>query len=133
MCFLLLPLTWKIVSVWAFRFSRDGIAEVIARTLTATPPRYSTIKELDRKIREFYVTPDTLDLIRGGPGVDPQSVPLSASMLAYMLSTLQDVSKLSPLPDTVALRAEQKKNFECCCFFIATSLSRPSSKIPMTR
>jgi hypothetical protein len=69
------------------------MAEIVARTLTATPPRYSAIKDLDRKIREFAVSPEALDLIRGGPGVDPLSVPLSASMLAFLLSVIEDISK----------------------------------------
>ena len=109
------------------------MADVVARTLTATSPRYSIIKDLDRKIHEFSVSPETVDLIRGGPGVDPASVPLPISMMAFLVMTIQDTSKLL-LPDTIALRAKQKKkNFESCYFFIATSLSRPSSKTPMTR
>lgn len=107
------------------------MADVVARTLTATSPRYSIIKDLDRKIHEFSVSPETVDLIRGGPGVDPASVPLPISMMAFLVMTIQDTSKLL-LPDTIALRAKQK-NFESCCFFIAISLSRPSSKTPMTR
>jgi len=84
------------------------MAEIIARTLTATPPRYSTIKELDRKIREISFPPEVLDAIRGGPGVDPLSVPLPASMEAFTLSTLPDASKSSSLPDTTILRAKRK-------------------------
>jgi hypothetical protein len=72
------------------------MADIIARTLTATPPRYSIIKELDRKIHEFSVSPETVDLVRGGPGVDPLSVPLPASMMAFLLATLHDVSKYCP-------------------------------------
>ncbi len=77
-----------------FRFGFEGIAEIIARTLTATPPRYSTIKELDRKVHEFRITSETLQAIRGGPGVDPRSVPVPASMIAFMLSNVQDVGEL---------------------------------------
>lgn len=81
------------VSVWGFRFGCECMAEVVARTLSATSPRYSTIKDLDRKIREFSISPEALDAIRGGPGVDPLSVPLSASMMAFLLGTLQEISK----------------------------------------
>lgn len=84
------------------------MADVVARTLTATSPRYSIIKDLDRKIHEFSVSPETVDLIRGGPGVDPASVPLPISMMAFLVMTIQDTSKLL-LPDTIALRAKQKK------------------------
>ncbi len=76
-----------------FRFGFEGPAEIVARTLTAAPPRYSTIKELDRKVHEFRVTPEVLQAMRGGPGVDPRSVPIPASMTAFMLSHIQDVRK----------------------------------------
>jgi hypothetical protein len=82
------------------------MAEIIARTLTATPPRYSTIRELDRRIGEFSFPPEALEAIRGGPGVDPRSIPLPASMMVFTLSTMQDVSKSSSLPDTTILRAK---------------------------
>ncbi|KAH9019285.1 hypothetical protein EDB84DRAFT_1589864 [Lactarius hengduanensis] len=76
---------------WMFRFGFEGPAEIVARTLTAAPPRYSTIQELDRKVHEFRVAPEALQAIRGGPGVDPRSVPIPASMIAFMLSNTQDV------------------------------------------
>ncbi|KAI9459735.1 hypothetical protein BJY52DRAFT_1368117 [Lactarius psammicola] len=79
------------VRAWMFRFGFEGPAEIVARTLTAAPPRYSTIKELDRKIHEFRVPPETLQAMRGGPGVDPRSVPIPASMTAFLLSNIQDV------------------------------------------
>lgn len=76
-----------------YRFGFEAMAEIVARTLTATPPRYSTIKELDRKVHEFRITPETLQAIRGGPGVDPKSVPTPASMIAFMLSNVKDVGE----------------------------------------
>jgi hypothetical protein len=98
----------EIVSSWGFLFAYEVMADIIARTLTATPPRYSTIKDLDRKIHEYAVSPETVDLIRGGPGVDPLSVPLPASMMAFMLATLHDVRKSLSLLHTIALRAKHK-------------------------
>lgn len=41
--------------VWAFRFAAECVADVAARTLTAEAPTYSTIMELDRKVRDFPV------------------------------------------------------------------------------
>ncbi|KAH8997120.1 fungal-specific transcription factor domain-containing protein [Lactarius hatsudake] len=76
---------------WMFRFGFEGPAEIVARTLTAAPPRYSVIQELDLKVHQFRVTPETLQVIRGGPGVDPRSVPIPAFMIAFMLSNTQDV------------------------------------------
>jgi len=93
MRFILTPLTPGIVSVWMFRFSNEVVSEIVTRTLGATPPRYHTIKELDRKIRDFLLPPQTVEAIRGGPGADPRSIPLSASMLSYMLGVIGDVSK----------------------------------------
>ncbi|KAH9017995.1 fungal-specific transcription factor domain-containing protein [Lactarius hengduanensis] len=73
-----------------FRFGFEGLAEIAARTLAASPPRYSTVQELDLKVQEFRVPPETLQAIRGGPGVDPRSVPIPASMAAFLLSNIQD-------------------------------------------
>jgi hypothetical protein len=108
MCFTLLPLTSNIAIVWGFRFSCDAVAEIIARTLTATPPRYSTIKELDRRLSEFSFPPQALEAMRGGPGVDSLSIPLPVSMMVFVLTTMQDVSKSLFLPDTTILRAKRK-------------------------
>ncbi|KAI9440996.1 hypothetical protein H4582DRAFT_1940839, partial [Lactarius indigo] len=79
------------LGAWMFRFGFEGPAEIVARTLTSAPPRYSTIQELDRKVHEFRVPPETLQAMRGGPGVDPRSVPVPASMTAFLLSNIQDV------------------------------------------
>jgi hypothetical protein len=106
MCFVLLLLTPMIVGVSVFRFANEGTAEIIARTLTATPPRYPTIRELDRKIREFPLPLQAVEAMRGGPGVDPRSVPLPASMLSYLLSNVQDVSESTFPPDTTAVGAK---------------------------
>ncbi|KAF8176350.1 fungal-specific transcription factor domain-containing protein [Mycena galopus ATCC 62051] len=46
-----------VFEVWAFRFAAECIAEVTARTLTAEAPSYTTIMELDRKVREFPLPP----------------------------------------------------------------------------
>jgi len=35
------------------RFTVECVTDVLTRTLTAEPPSYSTIMELDRKISEF--------------------------------------------------------------------------------
>ncbi|KAI5997760.1 hypothetical protein EDC04DRAFT_3125432 [Pisolithus marmoratus] len=42
---------------WVFQFASYCVADVAARTLTSNPPNYSTIRELDRKVRNFPVTP----------------------------------------------------------------------------
>lgn len=92
--FVLLLLILELVHTWDFRFAYEGLAEIIARTLTATPLRYSTIKELDRKIHELGFPPQALEALCGGPGVDPRSLPLPTSMLAFLISNLQDIGEL---------------------------------------
>ncbi|KAL0575282.1 hypothetical protein V5O48_006683 [Marasmius crinis-equi] len=39
--------------LWQFRFAAECVAEISARTLTAEAPTYTTIMELDRRVREF--------------------------------------------------------------------------------
>jgi hypothetical protein len=42
-----------IVGSWIYRFSAECVADVVSRTLTSEAPSYTTIMELDRKVREF--------------------------------------------------------------------------------
>jgi hypothetical protein len=99
--FVLLLLILGSVSCWGFRFAYEGLAEIIARTLTATSPRYSVIKELDRKLREIQLPPQAMEALSGGPGVDPRSLPLSVSMLSHMIANIQNVGE-SMFPSDVA-------------------------------
>ena len=69
------------------------MADVAARTLIATPPRYSDILDLDRKVRDFAIPEEALAKLRGEPGTDPRSVPLSASMTSFVLSHTREVSE----------------------------------------
>ncbi|KIY61576.1 hypothetical protein CYLTODRAFT_495190 [Cylindrobasidium torrendii FP15055 ss-10] len=39
--------------LWQFRFAAEVVSDMISRTLTAEAPTFTTIMELDRKIREF--------------------------------------------------------------------------------
>jgi hypothetical protein len=126
---LLMP---ELVNCWGFRFAYDGMAEIIARTLTATSPRYSTIKELDRKVRELQLPPQALEAMCGGPGVDLRSIPLPACMLAHTVANLQNVSELISL-FCCKRHLMLSDALECSSPFIVISLSRPSSKTPKTQ
>jgi hypothetical protein len=95
----------ELVASWGFRFAYEGLAEVIARTLTATSPRYSTIKELDRKVREMQIPPQALEALCGGPGVDPTFLPLSVFMLASTITSLQNISESISLSGVTAVGA----------------------------
>jgi hypothetical protein len=48
---------------WKYSFTKDVFIPVTELTLTATPPSYETILELDRKVRE-KVLPPSLNLYR---------------------------------------------------------------------
>ncbi|KIM39410.1 hypothetical protein M413DRAFT_446927 [Hebeloma cylindrosporum] len=46
--------------VWQARFAAECVADVTTRTLTTEAPSYTTIMELDRKVREFPLPEGTL-------------------------------------------------------------------------
>ncbi|KAI0311789.1 fungal-specific transcription factor domain-containing protein [Amylostereum chailletii] len=75
---------------WGFRFAFECVAEVAAKTLTASPPKYSEVLDLDRKIREFAIPAEALAMLRGGHE-DPRQVPLAASMAHFVLSHTREV------------------------------------------
>ncbi|KII94752.1 hypothetical protein PLICRDRAFT_96595 [Plicaturopsis crispa FD-325 SS-3] len=45
------------VWAWRYMFAKEVLAPITEKTLTAVPPKYETILELDRKIRELMVPP----------------------------------------------------------------------------
>ncbi|KAF9226456.1 hypothetical protein BS17DRAFT_748181 [Gyrodon lividus] len=58
---------------WKYSFTKDVFIPVTELTLTATPPSYETILELDRKVRE-KVLPPSLNLYRSS-SVDEYTTP----------------------------------------------------------
>ncbi|KAF8450408.1 fungal-specific transcription factor domain-containing protein [Boletus edulis BED1] len=60
---------------WKYSFAKDVFMPVIELTLTATPPTYETILELDRKVRE-KVLPPSLNLYRSS-SIDEYTTPTS--------------------------------------------------------
>ncbi|KAH0840035.1 hypothetical protein J3R83DRAFT_1002 [Lanmaoa asiatica] len=58
---------------WKYSFTRDVFIPVLELTLTATPPTYETILELDRKVRE-KVLPPSLNLYRSS-SIDEYTTP----------------------------------------------------------
>lgn len=54
------PSSHFIVGIWQCRFAAECVAEVTSRTLTAEAPSYATIMELDRKVREFPLPPESI-------------------------------------------------------------------------
>lgn len=74
------------VALWGFRFALDCVSEVATRTLSAQGPRYSEVLELDRKIRDFQIRGNTLDVLGQQSGAGPSDMPLSSSMARFMLN-----------------------------------------------
>jgi ribosomal protein S12 methylthiotransferase accessory factor YcaO len=50
-----------VVPYWKAQFGRQCVSEVVADILTARPPKYSVILELDRKIRDMGFPKYALD------------------------------------------------------------------------
>ncbi|KAI0027762.1 hypothetical protein K488DRAFT_60517, partial [Vararia minispora EC-137] len=75
---------------WGFRFAFECVAEVAAKTLTPTAPRYSEILDLDRRIREFAIPADAIAMLRGN-AADVRDIPLSASMTLCVLAHTREV------------------------------------------
>ena len=73
---MLIPLTTgSSVFRWKYSFTKDVFIPVVELTLTATPPTYETILELDRKVRE-KVLPPSLNLYRSS-AIDEYTTPTS--------------------------------------------------------
>lgn len=85
-----------VVGSWGFRFALECVAEVATRTLNAQGPKYSEILELDRKIREFAIPGKAMAMLKGPPGADPKSIPLSASMTHFVLNHTRETSMFPP-------------------------------------
>jgi hypothetical protein len=81
---------------WGFRFAFECVAEVAAKTLAPSAPRYSEILDLDRRIREFAIPHDAVAMLRGN-APDVRDVPLAASMTLCVLSHTREVSMSLPV------------------------------------
>ena len=76
-----------LVNNWMFRFVRDCVGEVAAKVLTASVPPYSTILDLDAKIRDFTIPafPDNIPLDPSRP---------ATIMARYVLAHSRETSEL---------------------------------------
>ena len=66
------------------------MADVAARTLTAEAPTYSTIMELDSKVRDFQL-PDGM-----GEGDDDEGGDMAGSFQRCLLAHIKETSKFHP-------------------------------------
>ncbi|KAI6041873.1 fungal-specific transcription factor domain-containing protein [Pisolithus marmoratus] len=81
---------------WAFRFASDCVADVAARTLTSDPPSYSTILELDRKVRSFPVTEAVEEFVAASSGgvsanATDKGMDVMESMGRFVMSNSREV------------------------------------------
>ncbi|KIM60094.1 hypothetical protein SCLCIDRAFT_26878 [Scleroderma citrinum Foug A] len=81
---------------WAMRFAKECVAEVSARTLITDSPSYSTIMELDRKVRGFSIPEPAADFVTAASGTlpsKPQDKGLSAaeSLGRFVMSNAREV------------------------------------------
>ncbi|KAG6378829.1 fungal-specific transcription factor domain-containing protein [Boletus reticuloceps] len=79
---------------WKYSFAKDVFIPVVELTLTATPPTYATILELDRKVRE-KVLPPSLNLYRSS-SIDEYTTPTSY-VRGRMLFQFRTTSMISNL------------------------------------
>lgn len=68
------------VEIWQFRFAAECVADVTSRTLTAEAPSYTTILELDKKVRDFplpegFQSPSAAVVATNGGGGTSNTVP----------------------------------------------------------
>ena len=69
--------TRRTVPAWKARWGKECISPVVMGTLTAQPPKYSVILELDRRIRD-------VPLPKYSQGAPPRGAGLSQTMSHYM-------------------------------------------------
>lgn len=83
------------VGNWNIRFSIECIAEVASRTLTAEAPTYSTIMELDRKVREFPLWEDAIKTASSEVPDNLEGMSPAAAMTLCVMSHAREVSECS--------------------------------------
>ncbi|KAI5997762.1 hypothetical protein EDC04DRAFT_2976965, partial [Pisolithus marmoratus] len=84
---------WK---SWVFRFASECVADVAARKLTSNPPNYSTILELDRKVKGFLVTGAAEEFAAAARGNVPEKlqdedIGLTESVTRLIMSNAREV------------------------------------------
>lgn len=80
-------LTWSsLVPAWKARWGKECVAEVVLGTLTARPPKYTVILELDRKLRD-------MPLPKYATGPPPEGKGLAETMKHYMPINYLHLSK----------------------------------------
>ncbi|EMD39104.1 hypothetical protein CERSUDRAFT_112798 [Gelatoporia subvermispora B] len=80
---------------WSFRFAFECVSMIVEKTLTAEAPSYTTIMDLDRKVREFPISPEALAMVEeleAPPDAEPPS--LEVAMQSSVMSHSREVMLL---------------------------------------
>lgn len=85
------PAAQLLVETWFTRCAFHCVAEVAVKTLTARPPSYATIMELDRQVREFPVWPEAIARAEGLAPPDSESMTPQTSMQIFVMSHSREV------------------------------------------
>jgi hypothetical protein len=75
-----------VVGIWGFKASEEFLLHVVRATLSAKPPPYETILELDRKVHSFATPPKT-------ENAGPVEERTALSMQIFVRSHYQALSK----------------------------------------
>lgn len=87
------PNQYALDGSWGFRFAMECVADVAARTLTAEAPSYTTIMDLDRKVREFPLPEDALAIAASSTPISDDKLPPALAMMRCVMSHTREVSK----------------------------------------
>jgi hypothetical protein len=85
------------VDAWKHRFASQCQSVVHDQAFGAKPPSYSTIQELDRKVRVWYVPPSLQVPGFGGAklGTDVTPPTVQLTMQRYIAYAIREISKYS--------------------------------------
>lgn len=80
---------------WNIRFAVECVAEVAARALTAETPSYTTIMELDRKVREFPLWEDAVKTAASEAPKSIEGMSPSEAITLCVMSHAREVGRYS--------------------------------------
>ena len=93
---------WRSVAAWKARWAKECLSSVVMGTLTAETPKYASILELDRRIRD-------LSLPKFAQGPPPKDATFSQAMTYFMPSYYLHTCKC-PLSSFVLLVTAQVRS-----------------------
>lgn len=96
-CLYVCSSTIVLVPAWKARWGKECVSPVVTGTLTAQPPKYSHILELDRRIRD-------MPLPKYAHGPPPQNAGLAQTMSHYMPINYLHLSTILCSPEVIQIK-----------------------------